>query len=105
MLRQVVPLSQPRCVGLQGKAKGKALSTAFVTFKDTFTTTTASTSMMHHDQRYWNTRAAPAPKVSPIGSALHPWNSVSSCTDPNIKIVLLMVGTQVQQLAYVKCPL
>lgn len=51
------------CSNLQGKAKGKALSTAFVTFKDTFTTTTAATSMMHHDQRYWNTRAAPAPKV------------------------------------------
>ncbi|DBA75042.1 hypothetical protein WJX77_009599 [Trebouxia sp. C0004] len=46
----------------QGKAKDKALSTAFVTFKDTFTTTIAATSMMHHDLRHWSTREAPAPR-------------------------------------------
>jgi hypothetical protein len=47
----------------QGKAKDKALSTAFVTFKDTFATTIAATSMMHHDLRHWSTREAPAPRV------------------------------------------
>jgi len=50
-------------VAAQGKAKDKALSTAFVTFKDTFTTTIAATSMMHHDLRHWSTREAPAPRV------------------------------------------
>ena len=48
---------------LQGEAKSKALPTAFVTFNDTFTTTVAATSMMHHDLRHWSTRAAPAPRV------------------------------------------
>ncbi|KAL3133713.1 hypothetical protein ABBQ32_008207 [Trebouxia sp. C0010 RCD-2024] len=46
----------------QGAAKSKALPTAFVTFKDTFTTTVAATSMMHHDLRHWSTRAAPSPR-------------------------------------------
>ena len=50
---------------LQGNAKGKALPTAFVTFKDTFTSTVAATSMMHHDLRHWSTRQAPSPRVKP----------------------------------------
>ena len=56
-------LAHAACVAAQGKAKDKALSTAFVTFKDTFTTTIAATSMMHHDLRHWSTREAPAPRV------------------------------------------
>ena len=55
---------------LQGLAKGKALPTAFVTFKDTFTSTVAATSMMHHDLRHWTTRQAPSPRVHTIATLL-----------------------------------
>ena len=57
---------------VQGTAKSKALPTAFVTFKDTFTTTVAATSMMHHDLRHWSTRAAPSPRVHPLCTLLLP---------------------------------
>lgn len=53
---------------LQGTAKGKVLPTAFVTFKDTFTSTIAATSMMHHDLRHWTTRQAPSPRVHPVAT-------------------------------------
>eukprot|EP00891_Asterochloris_glomerata_P009705 jgi/Astpho2/9705/Aster-03695 len=46
----------------QEAARKKPIPTAFVTFNDHRTQTVASTSMMHHDQRYWTTSAAPTPK-------------------------------------------
>ena len=48
---------------MQEAARKKPIPTAFVTFNDHRTQTVASTSMMHHDQRYWTTSAAPTPKV------------------------------------------
>ena len=61
---------------MQGKAKNKVQSAAFVTFKDTFTTTIAATSMMHHDRRHWTTKAAPSPRLSP---SLAPYVMHSTC--------------------------
>lgn len=60
-------LASMQCM-LQGMAKGRALPTAFVTFKDTFTSTVAATSMMHHDLRHWTTRQAPSPRVYPVAT-------------------------------------
>ncbi|KAK9819826.1 hypothetical protein WJX72_002804 [[Myrmecia] bisecta] len=52
----------PQIKEAQAKASEQALPSAFVTFKDRHTQVVASTSMIHHDRRYWSTEAAPAPK-------------------------------------------